>query len=110
MSTENFMYQSFYPRKSGSFGLSPAIAKEMAEKPGGEISASGSAAEGIVFQVTLCRQQQKRGFRLSESPFSIVQLRALRSKAFRDNATGFSTNPLKRGCGALHAMLRDAGS
>lgn len=54
MSTENFMYQSFSPRKSGSFGLTPAIAKEMAEKPGGEISASGSAADGIVFQVTLC--------------------------------------------------------
>lgn len=104
------MYQSFSPRKSGSFGLGLAIAEETAEKPGGEISASGSAAEGIVFQVTLCRQQQKRGFRLSESPFSIVQLRALRSKALHNSTTSFSTNPLKRGCCALHAMLRDAGS
>lgn len=104
------MYRPFSPHKSGSFGLGLAIAKEMAEKPGGEISASGSAADGIVFQVILCRQHQKRGFRLSESPFSIVQLRALRSKAFRNNATSFSTNPLKRGCGVLHAMLRDAGS
>lgn len=110
MSTENCIYRPFSPHKSGSFGLGLAIAEETAEKPGGEISASGSAADGIVFQVTLCRQQQKRSFRLSESPFSIVQLRASRSKAFRNNATGFSTNPLKRGCCALHAMLRDAGS
>ena len=104
------MYHPFSPRKSGSSGLGPAIAKEMAKKPGGEISASGSAADGAAFQVTLCRQQQKRSFRLSESPFSIVQLRALRSKAFHNSTTSFSTNPLKRGCCALHAMLRDAGS
>lgn len=108
MSTENFMYHPFSPRKSGSFGL--AFAKEMAEKPGGEISASGSAADGIVFQVTLCRQQQKRGFRLSESSFSYSAATSLTKQGFRNNATGFSTNPLKRGCGALHAMLRDAGS
>lgn len=31
MSTENFMYHPFSPRKSGSFGLGPAIAKEMAK-------------------------------------------------------------------------------
>ena len=103
MSTENFMYHPFSPRKSGSFGLTPAIAKEMAEKPGGEISASGSAADGIVFQ-------QKRGFRLSESPFSIVQLRALRSKALHNSTTSFSTNPLNRGCCSLRAILRAAGS
>ena len=110
MSTENFMYRPFSPHKSGSFGLGLAIAEETAEKPGGEISASGSAADGIVFQVTLCRQQQKRGFRLSESPFSIVQLRALRSKALHNSTTSFSTNPLKRGCCSLRAILRAAGS
>lgn len=54
MSTENFMYHPFSPRKSGSFGLTPAIAKEMAEKPGGEISASCSGESGTAFQVTLC--------------------------------------------------------
>ena len=55
MSTENFMYHPFSPRKSGSFGLTPAIAKEMAEKLGGEISVSSSAEDGTVFQVTLWR-------------------------------------------------------
>ena len=41
--------------ESGSFGLGLAITKEMVEKLGGGISASSSAEDGTVFQVTLCR-------------------------------------------------------
>ena len=50
-------YRSDKSRKneSGSFGLGLAITKEMVEKLGGEISASSSAEDGTVFQVTLCR-------------------------------------------------------
>ena len=76
------MYQSFSPRKSGSFGLTPAIAKEMAEKPGGEISASGSAADGIVFQVTLCRQQQKKGLSLERKPLFYSAAASLTKQGF----------------------------
>ena len=37
------------------FGLGLAVTKEMAEKPGGEISASGTPESGTVFQVAFCR-------------------------------------------------------
>lgn len=37
------------------FGLGLAITKEMAEKLGGEISASGTPESGAVFQVAFCR-------------------------------------------------------
>lgn len=37
------------------FGLGLAITKEMAEKLGGEISASGTPESGTVFQVAFCR-------------------------------------------------------
>lgn len=37
------------------FRLGLAITKEMAEKLGGEISASGTPESGAVFQVTFCR-------------------------------------------------------
>ena len=48
-------YRSDKSRKSesGSFGLGPAITKEMAEKLGGEISAVSSTKDGTVFQVAL---------------------------------------------------------
>ena len=59
--------------ESGSFGLGLAITKEMVEKLGGEISVSSSAEDGTVFQVTLCRRQQKRSFRLRESSFVMRQ-------------------------------------
>ena len=37
------------------FGLGLAITKEMAEKLGGEISASGAPESGTVFHVAFCR-------------------------------------------------------
>ena len=37
------------------FGLGLAVTKEMAEKLGGEISASGTPESGTVFQVAFCR-------------------------------------------------------
>ena len=37
------------------FSLGLAVTKEMAEKLGGEISASGAPESGTVFQVAFCR-------------------------------------------------------